>query len=296
MKTIPQISDLARRQCKVPVASKNIFYKAFFSSNKPKNLLKNATDLADSPKNMLSLEKAARKLRRAISSGLDAPMAYSNLAIIYLQMRKIPSAVVIAEHLSSKGFDIQANFIAGMAFLSMARMNKTEADAILASDSCGQAFVSVKIDGQIKHVLVDKDTKLKNVASTVEKQLMAAIECFEASDKAPIVLFNTAFAYQMLSQHGKAIEKYNVILLLPLGSLSDKMLSSAHNNIGVCHYKRYQIELAEKAFSEAIKYNSIAAARANLEIIHYDDVDIRRRAGSLQPAELYFDLPSKAHQ
>ena len=252
--------------------------------------------MANSPKNTISFEKAARKIRRAISSGLDAPVAYSNLAMVYLQMCKIPSAVVIAEHLSSKGFDIQANFIAGMAFLTMARMNKTEADAILVSDSAGQAYVSVKIDGQIKQVLVNKETKLRNVASTVKKQLMEAIECFEASDKAPIVLFNTALAYQMLSQQEVAIEKYNEILLLPTGSLSDKMLSSVHNNIGVCHYKHYQTALAEKAFNEAIKYNSIAAARENLEIIHNDDVDIRVRAGSLQSAELYFDLPGKAHQ
>ena len=74
------------------------------------------------------------------------------------------------------------------------------------------------------------------------------------------------------------------------------MLSSVHNNIGVCHFRREQAKLAEQAFNDSIKYNSIAAARINLATILDKDLFSSTKAGLLKSAELYFDVPGKAHQ
>ncbi len=295
---IMQISDMARRECKVPRASNNIFFKAFLLSKKPQALLSEAICLASSPKNVLSLEKAARKINLAIKSGLETEEIFSQLAMVYLKMGKIPRAAAVAERACTVGYVDTSNFIYGMAYLTRGLNDLAGAKLAGSENRVSRSSVNYKLSGgEVRSINIDPETRMMELAHSAKQNFQCALDCFAAAKQTPITKFNQAYAFQMLSQYTAAIEKYQEILGMPVAGLSQNLLSSVHNNMGVCYYKGCrQIEKAELEFRASIACNTISSSAKNLSIINGDAIDVSARANLLRPVGFYIDIPDKAHQ
>ena len=183
-------------------------------------------------------------------------------------MHELPGAVRIAEHLSQNGHDKEANFVSGMACLSVSDMFVAQAASICNMNASNRTLTGT-LDGTpvvIKFDEGDKVAQIRGKVSQAKQYITYAIEDFAASGNSLQVLFQSGLAYQKFGDYPAAIEKYEEALKTST-VLADEVKSSIKNNIGVCRFLQGNSDLAKQAFEEAVKTNSIDLPKRNLETL-----------------------------